>query len=631
MKKVFALILVIAIMASTLVGCGGAGEKTVNLGEFKDVEFKFNEEADKYSDISDMPDWTGKQLDLILWFGTGMNAVQKNNIAKNDIVWPELNRVTGVNFSQESFDNNGDSQDGKISKVIAAGEWPHIIWGSQQNITERLIEEDMLWDLTDLIPEYMPHLNALMEQGDFLTSTREDGKIYEIDLYPTLTYAFPDMDPTILARNTYPVGDKGYVYVRDDILKMLKPEAYTQKELLESFKKNGSFTEEEIMNAAFNSKEEFYQFLRDVRALDLKDGNRTIYPTYAFNAGDNWNYFTVLAGMLNGFNTYQGLGGQNYFTYFDVENEKIEYMFKQDWYKEVVKEMTELVQEDVVSQDSLIDNRATFEEKCNNGQYAVIYGGDQTLVQTINQNSDKFQYRKVTINIPYNQNKFLPMKDTIGGSYKFAFMKNMIAAEDLPQVLRFFDFQLSDVGQKLVMWGPKSAGLFEEDETGKRVFIDKAVEDASLGRTNSDVLIDYGLQNKTWCPSPIPVNRWNPKFIYDFEPSEATMDKFYSTGMYEPVKAIHGIVPSVYNNFPNYIEGTKKFWDSRTAWENSFTRVLTAKNDGEFDELYANMIATAERNGLTDEVLEEINDIWVNTVNKAYMQNVYDHIEKVKK
>lgn len=45
----------------------------------------------------------------------------------------------------------------------------------------------------------------------------------------------------------------------------------------------------------------------------------------------------------------------------------------------------------------------------------------------------------------------------------YAFMKNEIA-----QVLRAFDFMLTDVGQKLAMWGPAIAGLFEETENGRR-------------------------------------------------------------------------------------------------------------------------------------------------------------------
>lgn len=630
MKKILALLLVLVLAISVLAGCGGENKVDVAT-ELGDVEYKFNEEAVNYSDSSDMPDWTGKQLDLQMWFGAGSYHASKNTIAENDIVWPELQRITGVRFTKDSFDNNGETQDAKIAKIIATNEWPHIIMGGQENITELLIEKDLIWDLTDLIPKYMPNLDRLMKQGDFLKSTRDDGKIYEVDLYPALTYAYPDMDPEIIARNSAPNSDTSFVYVRDDILKKLKPEAMTQDELYAIFEKNATFTEEEILNASFNSKEEFFQFLRDVKALGLKSGNREVYATYALAGSDNWDFLTCLAGVLNGFGGYGVDTGQNYFTYYDIDTEKVEYMFKQDFYKEAVKELTELIQEDIISQDSLIDNRAVYEERCNNGEYAVLYGGTVPNMKTLNENVKKngYQYRKVIINIPFNSKKYLPLGNELGGSYKYAFLKNTISAEDLPQVLRFFDFQLTDVGQKLQAWGPRSANIWTEDENGKRTFTDKELEDASLGKAPSDRIWYYGLQATTWPIYPLAVNRWHPQHVYDFTPSVDTMNNYFSTGLFNPQKKFHGEAPTVYS-FPNYVEGTKTFWDARTAFETAMTKVLTAENDEAFEKLYDEMVAIAERNGLTDATLEEINTAWVEILNKDYMQNVYDYVKSVK-
>ncbi len=630
MKKTLALLLALVLAISVLAGCDGGNKGNV-AAEFGDVDYKFNEEAVNYSDSSEMPDWTGKQLNLQMWYAAGSYHASKNKIAENDVVWPELQRITGVRFTEDSFDNNGETQDAKISKIIATDEWPAIIMGSQQNITEQLIEQDMLWDLTDLIPKYMPNLDKLMKQGDFLKSTREDGRIYEIGTYPAITYAYPDMDPELLARSSAPKADTSFVYVRDDILKKLKPEALTQDELFAIFDKNGAFTEEEILNAAFNSKEEFFQFLRDVKELGLKSGNREVYATYALSGSDNWDFLNFLAGALNGFGGYGTGASQNYFTYYDIDTGKIEYMFNQDFYKEAVKELTELVQEDIISQDSLIDKRAAYEEKCNNGEYAVLYGGTVPNIKNLNNNikANGYQYRKVILNIPYNAEKYLPMANEVGGSYSYAFLKNKISAEDLPQVLRFFDFQLTDVGQKLQAWGPKTANIWTEDESGKRVFTDKALEDAALGKTTADRIWHYGLQATTWPLYPLTVNKWHPRYVYDFVPSVDTMNNYLSTGMFNPQKRFHGIAPDVYS-FPSYVEGAKSFWDARAAFETAMTKVLTAANDEEFEKLYGDMVAVAERNGLTDKTLEEINTAWVENLNKDYMQNVYDYIKSVK-
>ena len=59
MKKLLAILLAVVLMSSLFVGCNG-GQQTADLGEFVDVDYKFNVEADKVMDSSDMPDWTGK-------------------------------------------------------------------------------------------------------------------------------------------------------------------------------------------------------------------------------------------------------------------------------------------------------------------------------------------------------------------------------------------------------------------------------------------------------------------------------------------------------------------------------------------------------------------------------------------
>ncbi|MBQ3573447.1 MAG: hypothetical protein IJA16_02480, partial [Clostridia bacterium] len=230
---------------------------------------------------------------------------------------------------------------------------------------------------------------------------------------------------------------------------------------------------------------------------------------------------------------------------------------------------------------------------------------------------------------PYNIEKYLPMKNTIGGGYSYVFLKNKISAEQLPQVLRFFDFMLTDVGQKLVQWGPKSAGLFEETEDGGRKYTNKELEDAMLHGGDKQIIYDYGLQCATWPTVPSAVNKWQPIYVYDFEPTVASMDNFYSTGIFNPQEIFHGIDPSVYR-FTAFVENTNTFWSARTAFESALTKIFTAKDDDEFEKLYSDMVALAERNGLTDETLEQMNESWLNNVNKNYMQNVYDHVKKVK-
>lgn len=630
MKKFLSIILTLVTMTSLFAGCGDKNETSV-AGNFVDVDYKANEEALKYSDSSEMPDWNGDKLELTMWYANGSYSGKKNDIAENDVVSPEWERVTGVKFSDASFDNNGELTDAKLSKIIASKQWPHVLWGTPGNNLDALIEEDLVWELTDLIPKYMPNLNALMEKGDFMRSKRPDGKIYEIDLTAPVSYAYPDMPADVVGRLQTPQGKTSAVYVRDDILKKLKPEAYTRDEIEAKYNQNGGkFTEEEILNASINSKEEFFQFLKDIKALGVKEGNREVYPTFAYAGSDNWGLMAFLAGYLQGYYSSPGTYGSNYFTYLDPNTGNVEYMFDKPFFKEILWEFTQLVQEDVMSEDSLIDNRATFTEKCTNGEYAVLYGSEIPSLVTINNNANGFKYRRVALNIPFDTENFVPMNDALTGGTRYAFMKTTISEEQLPQILRAFDFMITDVGQKLIQWGPKSAGLFTEDADGKRRFNDKELEDAAVYGKSSEPLVKYGLDNKAWPGYAYGVNRWKPIYVYDFVPNIQRLDStYYTTASYDPMETVQGVAPNIWQ-FTANVPALKEAFDARTDFEKAMTKCLTAKNEGEFEEYYNAFVDKAVRSGYTDEALEEANKYWKETVNGPYMKYFDEYLNENK-
>ena len=94
MRKLFSMLLAMLMTVSILAGCGNnSGEETTG-GAISDVAV--NEMGNTVEDSSDLPDWTGKKLDLKLWWGQGTGSVKRQKKAENDVVTPELYRVTGV-------------------------------------------------------------------------------------------------------------------------------------------------------------------------------------------------------------------------------------------------------------------------------------------------------------------------------------------------------------------------------------------------------------------------------------------------------------------------------------------------------------------------------------------------------
>lgn len=615
MKRYFALLLSAVIAMSFFTGCGTETKEEETV--FGDVAI--NEIGNTVEDSSELPDWKGKKLELKMWYGQGTSSIKKNNKATQDVVTPEIFRVTGVKFSNESFDNGGELMDAKISKIIAANDWPDIVINPERAVLEKMIEADMVYDLTDLIPKYCTNLMKLIEQGGdtpCLVSERSDGRLYHLITYAPIEYANPEIDPALLARVKNPVEPMGYVYVRDDILKQLYPEAKTQDEIEQLYISNGKFTEEEILDVTFKTKEEFFDFLYKIKELGIKEGNRVVYPFYVADGIDNWSLLTCL-GNIYGYNVANN--GANYFTYWDKESKKIEYMFAQPFFKEILKDWTRLVQDDIASPDSLIDNRAAFEEKLNNGQYAVVYGQALPNQNVLNSAGRQYKYRKVYIDIPVKTDKFL-FNSTLLTGERYAILKKNISEEDLPQVLRFFDFMISEAGQKLAYWGPKSAGLFTE-ENGIRKFVDSELEAESVYDEPNEKRIYYNLESQAWPGYPTATSMYQPKLVYDFEPKASMVNKFFSMGTIK----IPGMTPSKSGaiwEFDGYgVEGVTTFWAARQSFENALTKILISKNDEEFEQFYKAMLDTAERNGLTDKTLEEINKAF-EEINADYMHNL---------
>lgn len=616
-KKITAFLMAMLLLVSMLAGCG---EEEADRGEV--VDFAVNEVGNTVEDSSELPDWKGRKLDLTMWYGQGTGAINKDKKASQDVVASEIYRVTGVKFSEEkSFDNNGELMDAKISKIIAAGEWPDIVVNPERAVLEKMIEADMVYDLTELIPQYCPNIQALIEQGGdtpFLQSERKDGKLYHISVGVSVEYMHPDIDPTLLARVKTPVDPNGFVYVRDDILKKIYPEAKTQKEIEKMYMEKGEFTKEDILDVCFNSPEEFYDFLYKVKALGVKEGNREVYPIYVADGIDNWSLFALLSGHLYGYNTKSV--GSNYFTYWDQQSGKVEYMFKQPFFKDIVKQWTKLVQDDIANPDSLIDNRASFEEKLNNGQYAVLYGQAVPDQNVLNAGNKSFGYRKVYINVPMNTNKFLFAKKPESGTRYALIKSDNIKEEDLPQVLRFFDFMASKAGQKLAYWGPKSAGLFTE-ENGVRKFVDEKLEAEAVYDAPKDLMYKYNLNNSSWPGYPYTACLEQPKLVGDFKRQESTTNKFFSMGAVEVPELTTSTSPDIWSFDAYGVEKVTEFWAARQSFENALTKILIAENDAEFNKLYAEMIETAERNGLTNETLAEINEAF-KELNADYMKNL---------
>ena len=171
---------------------------------------------------------------------------------------------------------------------------------------------------------------------------------------------------------------------------------------------------------------------------------------------------------------------------------------------------------------------------------------------------------------------------------------------------------MSDVGEKLIGWGPKTAGLWEEKD-GKRHFIDKELEDFMVYNKATDKARSYGLENgldgtTKFVPTYIRggKGRFAPAVWYDRERRPDDYSTYFNLGLaeedFKPLSAYNAFI----TNFS--CESADKAWQARKAFEDAMLKVLTASDDEQFDKLYADFVKTAEMSGYNDKMYEDMNN-----------------------
>ncbi|MBO4897440.1 MAG: hypothetical protein J5590_03990 [Clostridia bacterium] len=638
MKKLIALLMSFVFVLS-FSGCGSKGnlgKDKENGGQSEGLATNFNEEADNYETIDEMPDYEGDVLDLIVWYGTGTGDVYKNSVATDDKFRAEIERVTGVRISDQSYDNNGKTADQVVSEIAASGDYPHVSMGLETSIAEDFIDHGYFYDLTDYIPQFMPHYDAVIHSDPEVErqwkNTQGDKGTFAIKRFHTRAFQFTD--PEGYEAGKYrpvlqPVDSRNYFWIRDDILKKIHPEAKTQAEIKDIFMKNGEFTQADMTDFVIKDKDEFRKLLEDIKALNIEEDGKKVWPFYT-RAGvdDYWDLLTMFGIPLAGGGA-EGLGGDvvSDYTYYDGEKDSMVVTAEQEWFKDICWFFDQLVIDGLSSKDALADDDSAFQAKLKNGEYAIVYGNQLPPSDDELKTSGKnYAYRKVMIDIPCDYNKFVRRNESknVFDAHNMYVYTSMTPTE-VEHFLRFIDFFYTEPGMKLANWGPEKAGMYEVDENGKMRYTDERYEAAQLLGGDPKVYEDYGLysfpridyfvQNKG-------INKYQPALEYadeETEAQESDWEKAWNYANFEPLPDF----PFTYfawqiYSFNKYSESVKDFWNQRDANEEAFGRLFAAKDRAEFDSLYEKLLTTFHENGLDENGINEMNEVLKERCDDSY-------------
>ncbi len=633
MKKIISILLVIA-MGLGMASCG-KGNKG---GSGSGVIAKFNESGNEYKTIDEMPDYTGDKFDVTVWYGYGTGDANVGKKATDDKFRDELERVTGIRIDEKnSFDNGGSSGDSKLAKMVATKSYPQVGVGIETSITDKLVDAGKLYDITELIPKYMPNYMKIINSSDEIKRQFEaqkvKGKHVNYFVFSDNAYKFYDKDytPEKYANLIQPVDSRSWIWVRDDIVTKLYPNAKTMAEIKEIYMKNGVYTKEDLTDVRITSKEDFRTLLEKIDALGLVENGKKVWPMYTHTGSDNWDLMTMFTTPLAG----KGISTGTYvncFSYYDGKQDKMVKTAEQEWFKDMMKYFNQMIIDCLASKEALIDSAAVFEQKKLNGEYAVLYGN--TIPPTDEQlkaAGKTYSYRPVMIDVPCDYNEYVRMDSTKAafGGYGICFFKDAMTEAQVEHFLRFLDFFYSDAGMKFSHWGPEKAGLYEEDENGNLRYTDERFKATKVYGSDKQVLVDYGIESFPSIVhfiSRIGINKYNPKLIYSQYQEErvaSNYKKMWNYSYFEPLPNFPALdFQWQIWNFPKYSEGLKKFWNARQSTEDAMKTVFTATNDAEFEKYYQNMLNVMEINGYDDAALEDMTNIV-----KEQNKDLYDELK----
>lgn len=597
-KKIISVLLAGAMMCAVASGCGK----------------KKSEDADVPTLSSGEVYTPTKDMEITVWQTQGSDYVPPKQI-KNNVVEQWLIDKTRVKV-KNAYGNGGGQWEAVLARLIAGDNFPEIVaCGGGQGPTHfnRLAQAEQIWELTpELLQMYAPDIWEKVPDSMW-ERIKVNGKIYGI---PYQFGASKKIDPDITDEELEMWGGAqtevgNFLWIRDDIAQMLYPDAKSYDECMELLKETNAPIGDELMDIPINTTEDLVKLLRDIKALNLKEGNKPVHA-FGYAGADCWVPLARLGPELMGYK------GHNYTSSWNPQTKEIRLPITEDIVHDGALLQNQLLREGVIDPESLVHTDTQCKEKVMNGQYAVVVMSAILHPPLANsmlaENGKKFRYRPLYTNIPnkkgYELTRTMPNWGASVGILK------TVSAEDLPQILNWLNTQFTDEYEEIRYWGPKEAGLYTDNADGTRTFKDDRLNQKFIYHKAVDIPEDenYDLNTSTVGMFSIKFRqdtKWDPMMyngVREYELVPGTGGKFRPGSKY----LVEGVLSPPSDAWSAEYAGldtVTKYWSSRSQWEEPFKITLAAKSDEEFEQKWQAAIDNLYSIVDVDQMCKEMTDI----------------------
>ncbi len=327
LKLLLAVALSVCTMSTLLTGCGSQDTVSGSSEVSKDVaESSATGEISVESTVEEDPVKMPEEVSIWGWIGgSATNAGAKD---ANDVKGFQLiEEMTGTHINWEI--SSGGTQEELFNLLIAGGNYPDLItyyWSGQE--CETFAEDEVIVELTDLIPEYMPNFWAFLEANPDKKKVlqNDDGKIFYIP------------------------------YIREDIELCIYLGPVMRKDWLEKLGLDVP-----------NTPDELYTVLKEFKEQDPNgNGKQDEIPM----SGQKFAHgHSGIGYLLNAFNTH--------WTFYLKDGEVV-YGPMTDEYVEGIEYIAKLYSEGLIDIDYLQNDRTMMDGKFMNNEVGFVYGFQPT-------------------------------------------------------------------------------------------------------------------------------------------------------------------------------------------------------------------------------------------------------------
>lgn len=502
-------------------------------GEKKAEEKQGEKPAEEVKLTQDQPGWSVDTSPIT--FDWYINFAWFPNKWGEDITSKYVTKKTGVDIN---FIVPAGNEAEKMNTMIASGSLPDFITlGWYEDAVKKMIEGDLVLPLNELADQYDPYFYKVTDPAKVSWYTQEDGNVYG---YPNSSSSPKDYEKfgdNLTSTQTF--------LVRKDMY-------------------------EAIGSPDMRTPEGFLKALEDAKKMFPDINGQPLIPLGMYDFHEKGN--ASLEHYI-----------QNFLAVPYEKDGKLNDRFTDPDYVKWLKTMRQANEKGLLSKDIFIDKRPQMEEKIAQGRYfAMLYARSDLANQqnALYANDPNSIY--IAVDGPANSNMD---QATLSGPSISGWTVTLISknVKDKARAIRFLDYLISEEGQRDTFLGEK--GVTWDTIDGKDQFLPEVEQLLQSDRGVFDK--KYGASHTFWMMMDTNITpAWAPASVEPFKQMEDwTRGKTQSFSQFDQLDPQGNSEEGIMNG------------KILQEWGKALPKMLLAKTDAEFDQLWNDYLAKRESLG----------------------------------